>query len=137
MNQNARDVVLAFVEAINRQNPAEMEKLMSEDHLFVDSRDTHCQGLETMIAGWKDYFGMFPDYCVTIDTILSDGDLVAAFGRACGTYNGKRGLAKDNRIEMPAAWRARVKDGKITYWQVYADWTEGVRIIEEDEKTGG
>jgi hypothetical protein len=29
-----------------------------------------------------------------------------------------------------------VEDGKIKFWQVYADWTEGSRIIAEDEDQG-
>jgi hypothetical protein len=35
---------------------------------------------------------------------------------------------------MPAAWRALVANGKIKLWQVYADWTEGSRIIKEDSE---
>ena len=55
---------------------------------------------------------------------------------AFGTFNGKRGLVPENRIKMPAAWKAMVANGKIKHWQVYADWTEGCRIIEEDKKAG-
>jgi hypothetical protein len=29
-----------------------------------------------------------------------------------------------------------VEDGKIKFWQAYADWTEGSRIIAEDEEQG-
>jgi len=61
---------------------------------------------------------------------------VAAFGSAAGTYNGKRGLVPENRIEMPAAWKAIVENGKIKFWQVYADWTEGYKIINEDNEKG-
>ena len=52
------------------------------------------------------------------------------------TYNGKRGLIPKNRIAMPAAWKATVADGKVKLWQVYCDWTEGMRIIEEDKQSG-
>ena len=88
-----------------------------------------------MIAGWKDYFRMFPDYEVRVEEVLADDCLVGAFGSAVGTYNGKRGIVAENRIAMPAAWRALVENGKIKRWQVYADWTEGTKIIEEDGKT--
>jgi len=37
---------------------------------------------------------------------------------------------------MPAAWKALVEKGKVKHWQVYADWTEGMRIINEDKDMG-
>jgi hypothetical protein len=58
------------------------------------------------------------------------------FGLAAGTYNGKRGLVPANRIEMPAAWQAVVAGDRIKIWQVYADWTAGCKIIDEDQRTG-
>jgi predicted ester cyclase len=89
-----------------------------------------------MTAGWEEYFRMFPDYKIQIESILGDKAFVAVFGSASGTYNGKRGLAPENRIEMPAAWKAVVENGKVKLWQVYADWTEGSRIINEDKEMG-
>jgi hypothetical protein len=90
-----------------------------------------------MVAGWHAYFGMFPDYTILVESILGDRGLVAVFGSAAGTYKGKRGCVPENRIEMPAAWRAVVENGKVKVWQVYADWTEGSRIIGEDAAGGG
>jgi hypothetical protein len=60
---------------------------------------------------------------------------VAVFGFASGTYNGKRGLVTENRIAMPAAWKAVVERDRIKFWQVYADWTEGCKIIEQDKNS--
>jgi ketosteroid isomerase-like protein len=128
--------VEAFVAAINQGDPAQLSELMTEDHTFVDSGGTVESGRSKMTRGWNEYFQMFPDYRVEIDCILHDGDLVAAFGKARGTYNGKRGLVTANVIEMPAAWKAIVENGKIKFWQVYADWSEGGRIIAEDEQHG-
>jgi len=86
-----------------------------------------------MIEGWKAYFAMFPDYEILVDTTLTENGTVAIFGSVSGTYNGKRGLIPKNRIAMSAAWKASVADGKVKVWQVYCDWTEGLRIIEEDK----
>ena len=79
---------------------------------------------------------MFPDYTIRVETIVGQGEVVAVFGSASGTYNGKRGLVPENKIEMPAAWRGVVQNGKVKRWQVYADWTAGTRTIAEDEATG-
>lgn len=128
------ETVNAFMEAINRHDLAAMSVLMAEDHTFVDSGGTTVSGRDTMITGWEEYFRMFPDYENRVEKMLADENVVAAFGSASGTYNGKRGLVEENRVTMPAAWKAIVENGKVKHWQVYADWTEGGKIIEEDEK---
>jgi ketosteroid isomerase-like protein len=129
-------VVAAFITAINRHDLAALADLMSEDHTFIDSLGGRVSGRKEMITGWKAYFAMFPDFKILVDTTLNDNDTVAVFGSVSGTYNGKRGLVQKNRIAMPAAWKANVADGKVKLWQVYCDWTEGMRIIEEDKKSG-
>ena len=136
MTSNEIDVVKAFIAAINRRSPPEISDLMTEDHTFVDSAGKVESGRQNMTAGWNEYFRMFPDYTILVETILGDSELVAVFGSASGTYNGKRGLVPENRIEMPAAWRAVVQNGKVKRWQVYADWTEGIRTIAEDKAVG-
>ncbi len=134
-------VVKAFIGAINRRNSTEIAALMTEDHTFVDSAGGAMTGREQMTRAWDSYFQMFPDYTITVESILADGPLVAVFGSAAGTYQGKRGPVAENRIAMPAAWRAVVENGRIKVWQVYADWTEGNRVIREDRgeqnETGG
>ena len=136
MESKTITVVRDFVAAINRGSAEDLAKLMTDDHTFVNSAGESESGLEKMTKGWEEYFRSFPDFRVEIQNILEDGNLVAAFGSASGTYNGKRGLVPENRIEMPAAWRAIVEMGKIKVWQVYADWTEGWKIINEDTDKG-
>jgi ketosteroid isomerase-like protein len=130
------DVVKAFMQAINSGSTRQLSRLMTGDHVFVDSAGKTETGREKMIAGWEGYFRMFPDYHIEAEFMLQNGGMVAVFGSASGTYNGKRGPVPENRIEMPAAWKAVGENGKIRLWQVYADWTEGSRIIDEDGKSG-
>jgi limonene-1,2-epoxide hydrolase len=138
MKETSHDasVIAAFIAAINRHDVAALADLMSEDHAFIDSLGGRVSGRKEMVAGWKAYFAMFPDFEILVDTTLADNGTVAIFGLVSGTYNGKRGLIPKNRIAMPAAWKANVADGKVIRWQVYCDWTEGLRIIEEDKKSG-
>ncbi len=138
MTVNAKEIeiVKAFIAAINKRSLSELSDLMTEDHTFIDSAGSIESGREKMIAGWEAYYQMFPDYEIHVETMLADEAIVAVFGSASGTYNGRRGLVHENRIEMPASWKAIVVNGKIKSWQVYADWTEGVRIIEEDKESG-
>jgi limonene-1,2-epoxide hydrolase len=136
MTSNEIHIVEAFIAAINRHDLSELSKLMTEDHAFTDPAGKILSGRETRLAGWKHYFQMFPDYGIQVEKVLADEALVAVFGSASGTYNGKRGLVAQNKIAMPAAWRALVENGMIKHWQVYADWTEGCKTIEEDGRAG-
>jgi ketosteroid isomerase-like protein len=136
MNSVEKSVVTAFFDAINGGDVVRLVSLMAEDHVFIDSGGAISSGREQMAKGWSEYFKMFPDYHITIEHLVQEGTLVAAFGMACGTYKGRRGLVEQNRISMPAAWKAVVENGKIKLWQVYADWSEGRKVIETDQQQG-
>ena len=129
-------VVTAFIEAINLHDVDALTSLMSEDHVFIDSSGRCVSGRDEVAAGWKAYFAMFPDFAIRADATMTDSGTVAVFGSVSGTYNGKRGLVPQNRISMPAAWQAIVSGGRVKQWQVYCDWTEGMRIIGEDKRNG-
>ena len=49
------------------------------------------------------------------------GNAIAMFGRARGTFAVDGKLARENFWEIPAAWRAVVKDGRVAEWRVYCD----------------
>jgi ketosteroid isomerase-like protein len=136
MIANATEVVGAFIAAINRRSPAEIAELMAENYTFVDSTGVVESGRQKMSAGWKEFFRLFPDYAMQVETILVQGEVVAVFGSVSGTYNGKRGLVSENNIAMPAAWRGVVQNGKVARWQVYADWTAATRTMADDAKAG-
>ncbi len=126
---------MAFVKAVNSHDPGGISRLTAKGYTFIDSRGAEHAGRSNALAGWRQYFRMFPDYRIKVDHVAEGAGFAALFGSARGTYNGKRGLVRGNRIWMPAAWRAVAKDGRIVLWQVYADWTEGFRIMEEDAKS--
>ena len=127
-------IVNTFNNAINEGNVELLSRLMTEDHTFIDASGAAHSGVKEMTEGWTEFFRMFPDYKNNFERILQDGNLVVALGTACGTYNGHRGLIPENRITWTAAWKAIVENDKIKLWQVYTDWTEGMKIIEEDQK---
>jgi hypothetical protein len=64
---------------------------------------------------------MVPDYTIVHTEIFTEGDRIAMFGTAAGTFTKNGTLHKDNHWQTPAAWRAVVKNGKIAVWQVFAD----------------
>jgi ketosteroid isomerase-like protein len=129
----ARQTVEAFIERINAQDPDGLSELMSEDHAFIDALDYKVTGREAMRKGWIGYFSMVPDYWIEPETILTRGSTVAIFGRAGGTYVHDGILKPENRWEVPAAWLAIARRGKIVEWRAYTD-NEPIRKIMTREK---
>lgn len=124
----SKGVVLAFVDAINRHDIEGLSRLMTEDHLFVDSGGGRYCGRERMRAGWLGYFTMVPDYTIEVEETVCDGPLVILVGTAHGTYSPDGNLNPADRWSTPMAWRATVAGGSVAFWQVFAD-NEPIRQI--------
>jgi ketosteroid isomerase-like protein len=119
--KNAADVALEFVGRINRHDVAGLAALMTEDHRFVDGLGQEVRGREPMEKGWLGYFAWFPDYAIKVDDTLSRGNVVALFGTAQGTYAAKGNLLAEAHWQIPAAWKAVVREERVAEWRVYAD----------------
>lgn len=129
---NPVELVLRFEQLINSRNPEAICSFMAGDGEFIDSLGNRIRGAEKLRSAWTGYFKMVPDYSISHSDIFADGNTIAIFGSAQGTFassNSKEGqLAKENFWKTPAAWRAVVKDNKIAVWQVFAD-NEPIRAI--------
>jgi hypothetical protein len=130
--KKALQVVLKFVENINKHDVEGLARLMSANHRFIDSEGTKCSGRKIMKAGWIGYLKWFPDYRISVDRIMQRGDEVGLFGTASGTFCVKNRLLKKNRWKIPGAWRGLVKNGLVAEWQVYADNDSVRRIMERN-----
>ena len=124
------ETVKAFIQAINTRNIDSLGSLMADDHSFVDGNGRVTIGKDILLASWPQYFKMFPDYRIDIETVLGEGSLIAVFGQTTATYQGQT----DNKVAGPAAWRVEVIDGKVKTWQVYADYTETWKIVEAHQE---
>lgn len=123
-------ITLRFVNEINRHDVTALSTLVSADFRFVDGLGHEVRGKERMREAWAAYFTRFPDYRIQVRDHLTLGPVVALFGTASGTYATGQELRPQNRWSIPAAWRAVVRDGLVTEWQVYAD-NEPVRKLTE------
>jgi ketosteroid isomerase-like protein len=131
MAQSAEvECVLRFVAAINDHDPDRIAELMTDDHMFVDSLDSARTGKKDMWRAWNQYMAMFPDYRIHVEETFQNRELVGLFGRATGTWAVDGELLEENRFDVPAAWKAVVRDGKVKHWQVYADNDPVRRIID-------
>ena len=98
--KSAVDVALGFVDRINRHDLGGLVALMTEDHRFVDGLGQELRGRKQMEKGWLGYFAWFPDYCIRVDDAMSNGNVVAMFGSAQGTYSGKGNLLTEANWEI-------------------------------------
>ena len=110
-----------FVSAINEHSAEKLYALMTDDHQFIDAQGNSVSGKDKMKAGWAGYFQWFPDYKIEITDIFIQGDTIAAFGFAEGTFKGIKTEQNKNYWKLPAAWKAVIENGKVKLWQVYAD----------------
>jgi ketosteroid isomerase-like protein len=115
----AKDAVLRFVEAIHRADPGKMRPLLSEDHVFVDSDGSRIEGREAVLGAWEAFFSQVGDYRLEFDGVFEAGDAVVLVGAASGICAG--GIGPGRAWRVPAAWRAVVKDGWVTRWQVFVN----------------
>lgn len=121
-----RQLIEAFVDAINAGDVDALGELMSVDHTFIDAHGNEVVGREKMLAGWRGYFEWFPDYEIEVTQIFENGEEFGLFGYGGGSFKGK----PERRWRLPAAWKAVVKNQRVTLWQVYADTKIPFDIIE-------
>jgi ketosteroid isomerase-like protein len=135
--QNPVDVAMAFVTKINEHDVPGLVALMTPDHVFVDALNNTFRGTDQIREGWKIYFSMFPDYAIEVRDELDRNNVVAMFGTARGTFamNGK--LLRENSWEIPAAWKAVVKDGLVAEWRVYCDNDPARKIMAANPAKAG
>ena len=128
-----KKTVYDFANAINEHNTDKIFFLMADDHKFIDSHGNEATGKDNMKAGWKGYFQLFPDYRIEITDFFDDGNIIACFGFASGTYKGLAKEKNENYWRLPASWKVIVENNKIKLWQVYADTKIPFDIIENNK----
>lgn len=108
------NTVKAFVEQINSHDVNGMMSLMAETHCFIDSLGNVVSGHQALHAAWAGYFGLIPNYRITVGEWLCNGAVVVLLGQSGGSYHGVL-------WETPVACRALVRDRQLAEWRVYAD----------------
>ena len=107
-----KQLAMRFNECINCHDIDGLGRLMSEDHVFIDSEEELDEGKRSCLENWMGFFQIFPDYKNVVDSIDTDGETVVIEGHT---------ECSDKRLEGPAIWTAKIEDGKIKQWRVYED----------------
>lgn len=115
------EIAMEFIKRINAGDADSVCELMTEDHIFQDALGKRFLGREKMRAGWTAYFKMISGYQIHAEEFFQTENRLAIFGTASGNYTGNVGKSAEKFWEVPAAWRAVVRDGLVAEWRVYAD----------------
>jgi hypothetical protein len=122
-------VVREFIRRINRRDLEGMTRLMSERHALIDSLGRRIAGSrDTLVAAWTGYFAMVPDYAIKPKATFTRENTVIVIGTASGSYVPVKNGLSVGTWSTPATWRAIVRRGHVTEWQVYAD-NEPIRVL--------
>ncbi len=114
MNRAPSETLKQWLAAINGHDVPALRELMTDDFLFVDSLANRVVGAAKMDYGWRAYFSMCPDYWVRADLAMAEGDTLLIAGEAGGTIDG-------TSWQIPAAWKAVLREGRMAEWHVFAD----------------
>lgn len=121
---SSKEIVAAFVEAINAQDWRSLEGLVAPD--FV--RHSHAAGppgvrsRSDLVEFLRAEFETFPDAHERIEELVAEGDRVAARHHFRGTQLGQLGRYPPTGRVMEAEYLAiyRIEDGRIA--EAWAEW---------------
>jgi ketosteroid isomerase-like protein len=130
-------VLIKFIEAINNHDVEGILKIITKDHIFIDSLGQSMQGAGAMKIAWVKYFDIVPDYEITIHEVFEKENIMVIVGKAKGTYAESGKVVGANKWETTAAWRAVISTERIAQWQVFADNEPIRRVIRaiEEQRT--
>ena len=123
MSEDIKAIQLRQEEAVwNKHNPDAVDEYYASDfinHSAPPGVPTDREGLKGLITM---YFAAFPDFKVTNDFVLADGDKVVTYWNATGTHKGPLGEipATGQKIAIKGISITQIANGKIVgAWSVF------------------
>ena len=91
---------------------------MSPGHRLQVLQEPPVTGREANRGAWNGYLTAFPGYVIYPDHIVHRGDDVLVLGSTTGSH---LGLSDQEERQLKVIWRATVRDGLLTLWQIIED----------------
>lgn len=110
--------VVSFIDGINRGAVERLASLMAADHRLQVLDESPLDGKEANVAAWRCYATSFPDYVIYPHRIVGRDSEVAVLGHTTGSH---LHLRDDDESQLVVIWRATVRDGLLTLWQIIED----------------
>jgi len=121
--------VLSFIDAVNHGDVERLAALMHEDYRLEVLDEPPVDGKVANVEGWHGYVDSFPEYVIAPHEIVAHGDTVVVLGHTTGSH---LDLPDEDESRLTMIWRATVRDGRLTLWQILEDssarrWELGFR----------
>ena len=116
-----REVIEAFVAAVNSGRPEQIVGAMHPAALFIDSLGNRIGGKAELLDGWRGYLRLFPDYRIGVEAMFVEEREAMLHGWAGATLHRDGRPVEGGGWRIPAAWRAVTDSRRVTLWQVFAD----------------
>jgi steroid delta-isomerase-like uncharacterized protein len=116
MSERNKQLVRRFVdELLNDTNPAALGELVTEDFVLRLPGHAPIQGKESFREALSEWQSAFPDWQVSIEELIAEGDKVAGRWRCEGTHQGPlMGIpATGRRVCWTANDILRIEDQRI------------------------
>ncbi len=99
-----KSIVRRYVEMWNTGNTATADKVLAP--AYVDHAHPETVGPESVKQALQKFRSAFPDFSITIESIISEGDLVAL-------RNTLRRTQQGHEVVSQIIWFVRIADGKM------------------------
>ena len=109
---SANIVVASFNDCITRRDIDGLSRLMTDDHVFIDTANVTVSGKEQCVVAWKSFFRAFPDYRNHLERVRTTSTNVVIIGHS---------TCSDSRLSGPALWTAKIVGEQVAEWRVYED----------------
>ena len=118
------DVVISFIDCINRGDVEGLGRLMTEDHELKVFNENALIGRDANLAAWRGYLGSYPDYVIYPHRIAEHAGVVAVLGHTTGSH---LGLPDEKESQLTLIWLADVVEGAIHSWSLIEDTIDNRR----------
>ncbi len=108
-------IALLYNEQINARSVKGCEKLMTEDHIFIDIPGKVHDGREFMLKCWEEFFSEFPDYRNIFTRVENQDNFVILLGYS---------VCSHEPLDGSAIWTAKIRDNLVAEWRIYEDTEE-------------
>lgn len=115
-------IALAFNECINNADTEGLCRLMTDDHVFIDTANNRIEGKSDNITqAWEPFFKFYPGYRNIFEKVITRGSSVIMQGYS---------ICSDEILNnVHAIWIAEIVNSKVSRWQIYPDTPENRHLF--------
>jgi steroid delta-isomerase-like uncharacterized protein len=121
--ESNKELVKKFTQAINTADWAAFDSLLTDDFTRISQTSpVEVNTREAFIALQEAFYASTPDQKITLEMLVAEGDLVAAYATYTGTQTGPLGElpAKGKSMDSKFVTFFRIESGRIA--QLWVEW---------------